>query len=329
MNTITETTSTAQIPTQPVSEKRVALIFPRIFAFIIDCIVVLVASIAISKLLYSSFENSPFLFQCMGTLLCLFYFSVFNSNVMQGKTIGKMLCKIRVADLTGQQIGFTQSLFRSAIFIIPFCFSGYLQPLASQSLIITLLLALFQSIIFACCYLAIFNRHSQQAFHDLMSKTQILRNSQSHLAYETVWKTHYILIAIMCVLIFSANLWAYFQNQQASAINFQQISADISDIRVETRYKVIGDAQSENHVLISVVNTPEYINDESRTEELTQQFKQHYPQILSENKIDQIQVNFAYQFGLAKIARTVLYDYKDTALTAKLTFNGNGLSYGL
>lgn len=76
--------------------QKAAPIFPRIFAFIIDCITVGVACLVTGKILYPYFENSPFIFQCIGTLLCLFYFAAFNSQIGNGKTIGKILGKIRV-----------------------------------------------------------------------------------------------------------------------------------------------------------------------------------------------------------------------------------------
>lgn len=46
--------------------------------------------LVMGKILYPYFENSPFIFQCIGTLLCLFLFAVaFNSQIGNGKTIGE------------------------------------------------------------------------------------------------------------------------------------------------------------------------------------------------------------------------------------------------
>ncbi|MFW1986031.1 RDD family protein, partial [Acinetobacter guillouiae] len=87
---------------------------------------------------------------CRGTLLCLFYFAAFNSQIGTGKTIGKILGKIRVKDLTGASIPFMHSLVRSSIIIIPFCFAGYLQTYSTQHFLLSLLVPFFQSIVFAC-----------------------------------------------------------------------------------------------------------------------------------------------------------------------------------
>ena len=81
--------------------KTIAPIFPRLFTFIIDSLIVGVACLVMGKVLYPYFENSQFIFQCLGTLLCLFYFSAFNSSIGDGKTIGKILSKIRVKYFTG------------------------------------------------------------------------------------------------------------------------------------------------------------------------------------------------------------------------------------
>ncbi|KAF1012713.1 MAG: hypothetical protein GAK29_04829 [Acinetobacter bereziniae] len=42
--------------------KTIAPIFPRLFTFIIDCLIVGVACLVMGKVLYPYFENSPFIF---------------------------------------------------------------------------------------------------------------------------------------------------------------------------------------------------------------------------------------------------------------------------
>jgi len=295
--------------------------FPRIFAFIIDCIIVGVACLLISKVLYPFFKNTPFIFQCIGTFICLFYFATFNSNINNGKTIGKMICKIRVKDFAGTSIPLTHSLFRSSYFIIPICFVGYLQAFSNHHLSLSLIVALFQSIIFACLYLVLFNKNTQQSFHDILSKTQILRNSQSNLPYQTVWKPHYYIIVGLSIVILSTNLWLYDQTKTISN-NLSQISKDIKSIQINTHHTVAGETETVDQILILNVDNPRYLNQLDMAETLIGNIQKKHAELFTEYKINKIRFNFAYQFGLAKISKSTVYDYNSTQNLAKLTQSG-------
>lgn len=311
-----------EIPNQA---KTVAPIFPRLFAFIIDCLIVSVACLVVGKILYPYFENSAFIFQCIGTLLCLFYFAAFNSTIGEGKTIGKILCKIRVKDFTGSSISPIHSFIRSSIFIIPFCFIGYLQNFSNQTFILILIIFLFQSIVFACFYLAIFNGNSQQSLHDLLTHTQILRNTQTNMSQQPIWKAHYYILSLITVIILSINIWHYVQNQYLSTSDFSLISEDIKNVQIENHYTAIGEAESANQVLILTVSQPAYFYHVDAAKTLVQTLQQD-SNILTQYKINQVQFNFSYQFGLAKLSKATIYDYKRTATTAQLTHIGENTS---
>ena len=308
--------------------KTIAPIFPRLFAFIIDCLIVGVACLVMGKVLYPYFENSPFIFQSLGTLLCLFYFSAFNSSIGDGKTIGKILCRIRVKNFTGVSISATHSLIRSSIVIIPFCFIGYLQSVAHPTLTLILIIALFQSIVFACLYLAIFNGRSQQSFHDLLAHTQILRNTQSNLPQQAIWKVHYYILSFITIFIFSINVWHYQENQKSALHDLNSIPEDINTIQIETRYTFMGEAESTHQVLILYLNQPHYLDQTDAAVKLIQKVEQD-TNILTQYKINQVQFNFSYQFGLAKLSKAKLYDYTKVSSNPHLTHMSENTSVKL
>lgn len=296
--------------------------FPRIFAFIIDCIVLGVTSMIVGKFLYPYLENSPFVFQCIGTFICLFYFTAFNSNIGEGRTIGKMICRIRVKDLTGLSISPAHSLLRSSIFIIPLCSIGYLQQFSSNQFSLTLLISFFQGIVFACIYLAIFNRKSQQSLHDLISKTQILRNTQSNIPYHSIWNIHYYIITALTVVIFAMNLWLY--NPNASLLNnsSNKFTSDITDIQVLDQTISIGDVKSNKQILILNLSTPKYLNQQETAESLLQDLGKQQPDLFSSYEINTVNLISSYQFGAAKISRTKSYDLSFTHNTPKIEVRG-------
>ena len=97
-----------------------------------------------------------------------------------------------------------------------------------------------------------------------------------------------------------------------SANNFSLISDDIKNAQVESRHTFIGEAESTNQVLILNVNQPDYLDDLDRAETLLEKINQQHAEVLTQYNINQVQFNFSYQFGLAKLSKTTLYDYKKT-----------------
>ena len=95
----------------------IILCFQRIFSFIIENIVLITICAFITKNLHEYISNT-LIFNLFGILFCLFYFAIFNSQLNKGKTIGKLLCRIRVASLQAQSIKLTTSFLRACIIIM-------------------------------------------------------------------------------------------------------------------------------------------------------------------------------------------------------------------
>lgn len=97
-----------------------------------------------------------------------------------------------------------------------------------------------------------------------------------------------------------------------SANDFNLISDDIKNAQVESRHTYIGEAESTNQVFILNVSQPDYLDDLERAETLLKKIDQQHAEVLTQYHINQVQFNFSYQFGLAKLSKTTLYDYKKT-----------------
>lgn len=70
------------------------------------------------------------------------------------------------------------------------------------------------------------------------------------------------------------------------------------------------------------MNHPDYLDDLDRAETLLEKINQQHAEMLTQYHITQVQFNFSYQFGLAKLSKTTLYDYKKTPKSSL------GLSWG-
>lgn len=304
-------------------------VFSRIFAFMIDLIILGAACAVLSKYLIPYFPHSAFLFHCLGTLLCVFYFAFFNSNIGGAKTIGKMICGIHVTNLSNQTISFIKSCARSSIAILPLCFIAYLQPFAQLSIPINILTALLISMLFISVYLVIFNRHTSQSLHDVISKTQIQNKAQSFFSQQPIWKAHtYIALGLVFIIV-AASLWRYTQSEAAIEHAPSVLSKNIKSLSVEQRYVTLGEARSQSNVLIFSVNANQALDDRDFLIEQIMALKSAQPRIYSDNAINQVQFNSSYQFGLAKISKSVIYDLSFNQGQALISFNGDKASTGI
>ena len=103
----------------------------------------------------------------------------------------------------------------------------------------------------------------------------------------------------------------------------------LKNAQVESRHTFIGEAESTNQVLILNVNQPDYLDNIDSAETLLEKIDRQHAEVLTQYKINQVQFNFSYQFGLAKLSKTTLYDYKKTHKSS-LTYIGDstGLNLG-
>lgn len=313
--------------TSPKSNKRP--LFSRIIAFIIDLIILGAACAVLSKYLFNYFPDSPFLFHCIGTLICLFYFAAFNSNIVDGKTIGKMICGIQVTNLINQPISFLHACLRSMIVIIPLCFIDFIQPFTQGSFGFSLLNALFTSIVLVSFYLVIFNRNTSQSLHDILSKTQIQNKALNFLAKPPIWKGHYLVSMGLVVIIITSSLWLHSKMTDSSDIKQLALSSSIQSLSIENRYTTMGETRSQNNVLIFNVDANQALNDRDFFTQQVMLLKVASPKLYSENEINQVQFNSSYQFGLARFSKSVIYDLSFNQGQALISFNGDRSSTGL
>jgi uncharacterized RDD family membrane protein YckC len=110
----------------------------------------------------------------IGPAAALVYFSILDSEIANGQTLGKRWLKVQVVDLNGKTISFRRSVLRSSIFVIPFCAGTNLQVFVRGPLAFLALIAFAVSVVdFANCYLVLFNRDTPQGLHDLAAGSNV------------------------------------------------------------------------------------------------------------------------------------------------------------
>ena len=191
------------------SPRRVASFWRRFFAFFIDGIIVAVLGFLIGLFFFDDLARLGPWARFVGFLILLPYFTLFESRIGDGQSIGKRLLGIKVVNSQGESISLEESLLRYSIFAIPVFLNSLALPITRTPWFINPLLAI---LIFgvggSTLYLLIFNRNTRQGLHDLALGTYVVEAGQTGpVAMGNIWKFHwFILGSLVFVLILTATI---------------------------------------------------------------------------------------------------------------------------
>ena len=205
-----ETIETASENNQPVTmpEKRaISGFWRRILALWIDSAILGLVGMLLGSIMFDFFVQIGAWGRLVGFCLALPYFSLLNSAVGKGQTIGKRIMKIEVVDRLGEHISINHSFVRYVILSLPFFLNGLLIP---SSVVMSSLGFIIGFIVFsfigAIIYLYIFNRRTRQSLHDLLVGTYVVKTvPHGPVGTEPIWKPHLVItgswFAIVLVLL--------------------------------------------------------------------------------------------------------------------------------
>jgi uncharacterized RDD family membrane protein YckC len=163
---------------QPETANLISGFWRRIWAHVIDLMLLAVVCSVIGLLFYDKLTSVGSYGRLIGWFLALNYFTPLNSELGKGQTIGKRIQKIRVVDRKGKFIGVGRSFIRALVLTTPFLLNGFLVPYLHPSLPMHVLGFLFSVAVFggitAIIYLYIFNRKTRQSLHDLVVGTFVI-----------------------------------------------------------------------------------------------------------------------------------------------------------
>lgn len=147
----------------------------RVSAFLIDLVILSIIGYIFGigfESYLSSIGNYALLF---GMIITLFYFTIFNSKIFKGQTIGKKLVNVEVVDKNGNFISLAQSLYRSLILIVPYFTVNIKVPGIEYSSFLDLLIKIVLTLlIIGVIVFYIFNKGNRQSLHDILAGTYVI-----------------------------------------------------------------------------------------------------------------------------------------------------------
>jgi len=146
----------------------------RLFAFLIDGIVVSILCFAMAEVFQGFFARSPGWAAFLGFVVTTSYFAIFVSQVEDGQTLGMMATGVKVVASDGSTISLRRSFLRYAVLFAPFLLSSTVLPPWTPSMIASVYDTAMAFAASAVVYLAFFNRRTGQSLHDLATQTFVV-----------------------------------------------------------------------------------------------------------------------------------------------------------
>ncbi len=183
---------------RPVTGAERARFFQRIFAALIDTVLLVVVFLFGIVPWLGRFAPESLLTL---SIISFAYYSIFNSSLGGGATLGKRAMDICVVNRKGDYIGLPRAMLRSAVDVLPTTLGVYIPmllpaiswPIAETGAAISTAFGL------ANIYLYIFNWQTRQVLHDLAAGTFVVKADASERPFEA--RTHAGHVAFAVVLI--------------------------------------------------------------------------------------------------------------------------------
>ncbi|REC79614.1 hypothetical protein DRF60_04160 [Chryseobacterium elymi] len=152
----------------------------RIWALLIDSLILGIIGFILGFTFENFFISMGESAKLIGWIISLAYFTILNSELNNGQTMGKKLMKIQVTNIEGKTVDLKTSFIRGLILTTPFFLNGFkITDTATFSVV-----NIIQSIIIFTLGLGImvfyiFNKETRQSLHDIVAKTYVVQDHRN------------------------------------------------------------------------------------------------------------------------------------------------------
>lgn len=174
----------------------------RLGAFLLDALLLGAVGLTAGLFLTPQFVQLGPRGRLLGFAVAWLYFSIGNSRLCGGQTLGKKLLKVKVIANDGALLSLPRSLVRFLPLGLPWFLNNAQLP---ESVLLSFWVYLFSILVFglglSVIYLYLFNRRSRQSLHDLLVGSYVV-SAQSSGALETppLWAGHLIVCGLVLAI---------------------------------------------------------------------------------------------------------------------------------
>jgi len=288
----------------------------RIWALLIDTIILGIFGFILGLIFKNFFISLGGNAKIIGWIISLAYFTILNSQINNGQTLGKKMMDIQVTDIYGNVISLKNSFFRAFILTTPVFLNGFRIPGTSLFSVVTII----QSIIIftfgiGIILFYIFNKENRQSIHDIIAKTYVVqeyRNDEITLMPKFGKLPLYILGGLF-VIISAFSIYNFNNNSKISKLIpvYENIlkQDNVSDANVNFNYTPVIDSTGTKHFIYTVaikinksIENKSNIEDNINSPELKQTVETfiNSKAYETDNDILSVVVNSGFDIGIAE-----------------------------
>jgi len=107
----------------------IASFWRRLFAFVVDVILISIPGFVLGYLFYSFFSGDPDWGSLIGFAITIPYFAVLGSSIGHGQTLAQRWTGIETVDVNGNHLSLGRSFLRYTVLLVPVFFGSILPSL--------------------------------------------------------------------------------------------------------------------------------------------------------------------------------------------------------
>jgi uncharacterized RDD family membrane protein YckC len=304
--------------------KWIANFWIRLGAVLIDSLLLAVVGIVLGFFFQPILVDLGSEGRLIGFFLAFMYFSVLNSRISGGQTIGKKVLNLRVVDATNEPISLLKSMARYSVLGVPVFLNGIRLPESVVSSWLAYPLALIVTGgLLSSFYLYVFNRRTRQALHDLVVGSFVVYVDVDKQAIKTVWPVHKAVVSCLFIIAvmftFTAKRLTHLQGYQSLPVVQSKLSEDqsINDSIVSVGVNTIrgkeGDVQQINYVIAQVFLNQNRLDESHFAESLAKKIIQELPEAAQKDTL-RIVLIYGFDIGIWSHWLKQAYDFNPSQL---------------
>jgi uncharacterized RDD family membrane protein YckC len=187
------------------SQEHFSYFWSRIFAFALDIAILMTFGFIISLFIPDYLVRLGDSGRILGLFIAAFYYSIFNSFLGKGQTLGKRAFNLKVIDKSGRFASLLQSCLRFSIMGLPFFLNNTWNSAFLLSWVFIFFIGLLLSIVLGInVYLFVFKKNNKRLLHDLIAGTYVEYESpKSESSSPEIKKATIVVIGIILFVLYS------------------------------------------------------------------------------------------------------------------------------
>lgn len=140
----------------------------------------------------------------IGLAVAVLYFTIFNSKLFKGQTLGKKVVDIQVVDISGNTLSLQKSFFRALILCVPYFLINAEFPGVKLGSMLFLVKNISCFVLFlGVMVFYIFNKGNRQSLHDMIIGSYVVSTVRQEVTSElpAVTKSSYYVFGITVILL--------------------------------------------------------------------------------------------------------------------------------